>query len=261
MVGKDLIMATLFGSGGGSGGGGSGAGGWPEVPDDGATYLYITLAEGRTSPMLGVGVNGTVTVDWGDGTEQDVLTGPMLAQTQFTPKHEYGKPGDYVIRITVDGEAKLSGLSGARKGAEILRHSSGDDGRNYVYRNALKKLRIGEGVTIVGSYSLQNCQSLTSVIFSDSVTTVETFAFTGCTSLTTLIVTDSVKSFGGTVFSSCYSLRVCDFTACTDIPSLYNTSVFSDSPSDFEIRVPAALYDEWVAETNWATYADKIKAY
>ena len=56
-------------------GGGGGEVTPPTTPTDGKTRVYIHLEYGRTSPMLGVCPNGTVTVDWGDGTEPDTLTG------------------------------------------------------------------------------------------------------------------------------------------------------------------------------------------
>ena len=39
---------------------------------------------------------------------------------------------------------------------------------------------------------------------------------------------------------------------------LSNTNAFTGIVADCEIRVPAALADEWKAATNWATYADYI---
>jgi uridine kinase len=49
-----------------------------------------------------------------------------------------------------------------------------------------------------------------------------------------------------------------DFTQHTAVPTLANTEAFYNIPADCEIRVPAALADEWKAATNWSTYASKI---
>lgn len=281
MVGKDLIMATLFGSGGGSSG--SGGGEWPEVPDDGATYLYITLSEGRTSPMLGVGVNGTVTVDWGDGTEPDVLTGTNVNTTKWTPKHAYAKPGNYVIRLALDGGMKLLGYDQQDSPSYILRNTSASDARNRTYVNLVHKVKIGNGVTEIGNYAFYYCNALKSVAIPDSVTSIGKRAFYACYSLASVTIPDSVTSIGENAFSNCnalasvtvqgnasigdkafypcYGVAYYDFTAYTTVPALPSTSVFTAISADCEIRVPAALYDEWIAATNWATYADKIKAY
>ena len=301
MVGKDLIMATLFGSGGGSSGSGGGGSAssvspkevnfydydgtcvhaytvaeaqalselpaGPEHPglvfqgwnwslegvkgltramnigamyttDDGTTRLYITLQEGRTSPMLGVGVNGTVTVDWGDGTEPDVLTGTSASTTVWTPNHAYAAPGDYVIRLTVDGEMGFTGNIVANTNACILRYTTNMDVRNKVYQSALKKVEIGSGVTSIGSYAFYNCYSIASVTIPTNVT-----------------------SIGENAFYYCQGVAYYDFTACTAVPKLSATSAFNGITPDCEIRVPASLYDEWIAATNWATYASYIKAY
>lgn len=261
MVGKDLIMATLLGSGGGSSGSGGG-GGWPEAPDDGKTRLYITLAEGRTSPMLGVGVNGTVTVDWGDGTEPDVLTGTKASSIQWTPNHAYATPGDYVITLTVDGEMGLRGGTGSDTNTYFLRHaSSGSDTRNRAYRTALQRVVIGSGVTSIGMSTFGSCYGLASVTIPESVTSIGSNAFSNCYTLTSAKIPEGVTSIENNVFSYCYGMVFYDFTTHTAVPTLANTSAFSGLPSDCEIRVPAALYDEWIAATNWATYASQIKAY
>ena len=281
MVGKDLIMATLFGSGGGSSG--SGGGGWPEVPDDGATYLYITLAEGRTSPMLGVGVNGTVTVDWGDGTEPDVLTGTNVDTTQWTPNHSYAAPGNYVIRLVVDGEMALRGSSSSYQYTYILRYATVKDARNVVYQSALKRVKIGSSVSIqsnalqycyslasvhitggaqsIGNYAFAYCHSLSSVTIPDGVTSISGYAFYYCHSLSSVTIPGSVETIASCAFYNCYGVAYYDFTHHTAVPTLSSTDVFTGIPADCEIRVPAALYDEWIAATNWATYASYIKAY
>lgn len=412
MVGKDLIMATLFGSGGGSSGSGGAAGvspkevnfydydgtcvhaytvaeaqalselpAGPEHPglvfqgwnwslegvkgltramnigamyttDDGTTRLYITLQEGRTSPMLGVGVNGTVTVDWGDGTEPDVLTGTSTGTPQWTPNHAYAAPGDYVIRLTVDGEMALIGIASSSKCSYLLRHSQSSDTRNLLYLSSLKKLEIGNNVKLensafykcaalstvtmptsitnieygvfrecgslvhvtipkevasVGAYCFSSCYSIVSISFSENVTTIKNDSFSNCFSLACATIPYGVTGNQGVKFNACsslarfnlpegmtdltvytaykcyalssvkipgtvtnigvYALVECtglaflDFTACTAVPTLSNTNAFDGIPADCEIRVPAALYDEWIAATNWATFADKIKAY
>lgn len=322
--------------------------------DDGTTRLYITLQEGRTSPMLGVGVSGTVTVDWGDGTEPDVLTGTSIYTAVWTPNHAYAAPGDYVIRLTVDGQLGFTGSSTSGQDAGILRNSSGTDSLNCAYQSALKKIEIGENVAQIGSnafcycyclgtltipdgltaikgQAFYNCSSLIAVTIpisvqtiSDSyifnncralkvanmphglkyiggsmfntcdslktaaipngvgnigdsayancramvlreipegVTKISVNAFSGCTGFVFVKIPDSVTNISGRAFDGCKSVACYDFTSCADIPALSATNVFAGIPADCEIRVPAALYDEWIAATNWATYAANIKAY
>jgi hypothetical protein len=62
------------------------------------------------------------------------------------------------------------------------------------------------------------------------------------------------------MFNNCTGMAFYDFTSHTSVPTLSNISAFSGIPSDCEIRVPAVLYDEWIAATNWSAYASKIVA-
>ena len=320
--------------------------------DDGKTRIYIHLEDGRTSPMLGVCPNGTVTVDWGDGTEPDTLTGTSTTDVKWTNNHQYAQPGDYVISLTVDGKMGFSGVSGENSYAYILRHLDGANGMNNAYLNAVQKIEIGDSVTSIGThafdhcyslssisipdsvtsigtyafsfcyslssisipdsvtsidtYAFSGCYSLSSVIIPNSVTSIGTYAFNGCYSLSSISIPDSVTSIGRYAFSFCYSLssviipdgvksidvnafsscyslssisipdsvtridnrafdgcrsiRYIDFSSHTSVPTLSNTNAFTGIAEDGEIRVPAALYDEWKAATNWSTYASKIVA-
>ena len=205
------------------------------ITDDGKTRVYITLHEGRTSPLLGCCPNGTVTVDWGDGTEPDVLTGTSTSTAKWTPNHEYAAPGDYVITLTVDGEMGFYGSNSSNQYSGILRHSSGANAVNRVYQNAVQKVEIGSGVTSISSNAFQNCYGLANITLPDGVTSISSNAF-----------------------YNCYGVRYYDFTNHTAVPTLSNTNAFTGIPADCEIRVPAALAEEWKAATNWSTYADKI---
>ena len=317
--------------------------------DDGTTRIYIRLEDGRTSPMLGICPNGTVTVDWGDGTKPDTLTGTSLTTDKWTPTHNYVSPGDYVIRLTVEGEAQLYGSNSTNAYSYILRYGSGADSRNLVYQNSVLKVEIGAGVYIgyaafinctslssiiipnsvksTGYSVFSNCTSLSSITIPNSVKDIGESVFHGCTSLSSITIPNSVKdigesvfhgctslssitipnslvsigyaafsncaslssitipnsvkstgysvfqscyslssitipnslvSIGGSVFKGCFGIAYYDFTAFSAVPTLSNTNAFTGIASDCEIRVPAALVDEWKAATNWATYADYI---
>lgn len=169
---------------------------------DGNTHIWISLQEGRTSPMLGVCPNGTVTVDWGDGATPDVLTGTSTSTVKWTPIHEYAEAGDYIITLTVDGEASLLGDSNT---SYILRYNTGSDGRSRTYANALRKIEIGNGVTIAHR-AFCNCHSLSAITISKGVTSIGTNAFNNCYSLLTITIPEGVTSIGNSAFNGCYSL-------------------------------------------------------
>lgn len=301
------------------------------ITDDGKTRVHIRLADGRTSPVLGCSPNGTVTVDWGDGTTPDVLSSTNLPTVVWTPTHEYATPGDYVISLTVDGFMIFYGVI---EGSKILRHTnkSDTDKRNKAYQNSVQRIEIGDGVipfdngfryctslasivipdsvasimpnftsfsaymflgcsylasivipngittinkntfshctslasvvipngvTSIGVEAFSNCTSLASVVIPDSVTSIGNGAFDGCTSLASIVIPNGVTTIENNTFYRCYSVRYYDFTRHTAVPTLSGTDAFNIA-ADCEIRVPAALADEWKAATNWAAYADCI---
>ena len=176
------------------------------ITDDGKTRIYIRLEEGRTSPMLGVCPNGTVTVDWGDGTTPDTLTGTSTTTVKWTPNHAYAAPGEYVIKLTVDGTMGFYGDFSSSGGSAILRYSSSNDNRNRVYKNSVQKIEIGNGVTSIGSFAFNNCSSLASITIPDGVTSIEVSAFGSCYSLASITIPDGVTSIKASAFNNCSSL-------------------------------------------------------
>ena len=107
------------------------------ITDDGKTRIYIHLEEGGTSPMLGVCPKGTVTVDWGDGTTPDTLTGTSTSAVKWTPNHDYAAPGDYVIKLTVDGYIGFQGATYSEGETTILSYTSDTRTTNYLYPGSI----------------------------------------------------------------------------------------------------------------------------
>ena len=291
------------------------------ITDDGKTRLYIKIAaNGRmTVPLcFSQTVAKGVTIDWGDGSATQTLTGTGINNTT----HTYASIGDYIITLKV-----TSGTLGLGNGSSTysVMGSTGNNGK--VYCNMLQRVEIGSGVTSIGSYAFNNCYSLSSIVIPSSVTSIgnNTFAscyslysvvipnsvksignytFTACYSLSSIVIPSSVTSIGTSTFSSCYSLssvvipssvtsigtstfsscyslssivipssitsigqnvfyncygmRYYDFRASKSVPTLSNTKVFYNIPSDCKIVVPDSLYSSWIEATNWSTYASKI---
>ncbi|WP_343253417.1 leucine-rich repeat protein [Ligaoa zhengdingensis] len=207
----------------------SGGGDDPFTPvQDGKTRIYISLQEGRTSPMLGVCPNGTVIVDWGDGTATDTLTGTSTSTYAWTPKHNYAAPGNYVITLSVDGIMGLIGGSSSGAGTPILRNSSDTDSANRAYSGSIYSVEIGENavigaaafnrcdrmknifipdsVTSIGINAFQYCYNLSSVSIPNGITKIDNYTFQYCYSLSSVSIPSSVTSIGTNAFSACYSL-------------------------------------------------------
>jgi len=113
------------------------------------------------------------------------------------------------------------------------------------YRSSVKKVVIGSGVTSIGSYAFESCDTLASISIPDSVTSIGSSAFDfcdslasvefgensqltsigrsafyACTSLANITIPDSVTSIGGSAFSGC--------TAMTDISMGDNVQTLGD---------------------------------
>ena len=110
----------------------------------------------------------------------------------------------------------------------------------------------------IPQYICQDCKQLINVVIHDNVTSIEDYAFQRCSALLYVVMPSSLTSIGSSAFDGCYDLAVCDFTKCTVVPTLANSQAFNII--NLQIRVPASLYDEWIAATNWSSLASKIVA-
>lgn len=146
---------------------------------------------------------------------------------------------------------------------------------------SLTSITIPNSVTSIGSSAFEGCSGLTSIIIPSSVTSIGSSAFSGCSGLTGVTIPSSVKTIGERAFASCqfttatikssaittigeYAFNGCyptlryDFTAATVVPTLAATSAFNGINRLCKIVVPDSLYDEWIAATNWAHFANYI---
>lgn len=108
----------------------------------------------------------------------------------------------------------------------------------------------------VGDFSA--CRALLEVTIPADATTFVAEAFSGDNALRKVTCLGDIASIPAQVFQRCYPLRFVDLTHCTAVPTLANVNAFDQTHAQLEIRVPAALYDEWKAATNWASLADHI---
>ena len=125
---------------------------------------------------------------------------------------------------------------------------------------SLARITIPDGVTSIGNYVFAHCYSLASITIPTGVTSIGENAFANCYSLASITIPTGVTSIGNYSFMRCYGMRYYDFSACTAIPALSNTKVFNDIPSDCQMLIPSALYNNWKSATNWATYANYMVA-
>lgn len=223
------------------------------ITDDGATRLHIKIATvGRMTVPLHIGqtMSNGVSIDWGDGSTAETLSGTGNVNTS----HTYAEPGDYVISLMPKDGCTLS--FGNSSSSYCVIGSTENNG--IVYCNMLQDVSIGKNVTSISTYAFYRCYSLASIIIHDGIASIGNYSFSNCYSLASITIPTGVTSIGSYAFAYCFGMRYYDFSACTAIPALSNKNAFNNIPSDCQMLIPSALYNRWKTATNWATYASKM---
>ena len=207
------------------------------ITDDGKTRIYVHFEEARRSPYFGICPNGTVTVDWGDGSATDTLTGTSLT-TLKTVQHEFPSAGDYMITLAVEsGSFAFYGVSNTSHILKISEATTAYISR--VYTNAIQKIELGTGANI-GDYAFNFCMSFASITIPSTVTSIGTYAFDICYSLTSITIPSTVTSIGTYAFTGCSSLV--SFTIPDGMTKIGNYT-FSNCNSIVSITIPNSMKD------------------
>ena len=101
------------------------------------------------------------------------------------------------------------------------------------YHGDANAVVIPDGVTSIGDFAFQNCESLTAVKIADSVTSIGNFAFWGCGALASVYLPDGLTSIGDGAFQACDALTTIDLPeSVTHIGrAALQSNVTSDTPS------------------------------
>ena len=171
------------------------------ITQSGDTEIDVSMPEGRLSPIMTIAVNGTVTVDWGDNTTADSVTGSSLTTRQAVP-HIYSAAGDYTIKVhVVSGSFTFYGSS-----SYTLLRKNTTAAQNEVYANCVQAVRIGSGITSIGEDGFVKCYSLASITIPSGVTSIGNYAFSSCYSLVSVTIPSGVTSIGGYAFQYCSNI-------------------------------------------------------
>lgn len=175
------------------------------ITDDGNTRLYLSLDAGRLSTQLGLFINGSVDVDWGDDSEHSTMTGTNATSTAIYASHTYAAKGRYVISIEPAEGTTFNFAYRSDMSMLLTKSSYSRWQETYVYLNALVKIEIGTGITSIRTYSLARACSLEAITMPNSITDIEASAFEECASLKYLTIPNSMSTLRNS-FTKCYSL-------------------------------------------------------
>lgn len=203
------------------------------ITSDGKTRLYITLHEGRLSPYLKLGVNGLVDIDWGDGTSHDTMGGSDIS-VLATKSHQYSQAGDYVITLTITGNANITG--GSVSGSSLLTNLSNMEIKQ-IYLNSIQKVEMGNNISI-GNYAFSACYSLRTITIPKEIVSIGLSAFQHCYSLIAAIIPNTTTNLGSGLFYECNSLSIVSLS--TGITTM-NTQLFYNCNSLKTIIIPGSV--------------------
>ena len=177
------------------------------ITDDGKSRIYIHLEENQLHPYFGLGVNGSVEVDWGDGSPTDTLSGGSydLVIPSYID-HQYDTPGDYVITVTTNGVDYAFTGETTVFSMSILRRSGTAATPDAMFTPAVKKIEMGERAYIKRN-AFYNCYLLSTITIPNHVTEIPQRAFYGCNALKEVVIPGGVTSIKGEAFAYCYALK------------------------------------------------------
>ena len=121
----------------------------------------------------------------------------------------------------------------------------------YKYRESIKQVKIGDGITGIGDYAFSGCTNLTSVTIPGNVTSIGDYAFGGCKALEELTIPEGVKKLGYKIIADTYIEKI-------KIPS---TVITSGSDSEYNIWYGALAGDGVLTEVEFAEGMTRIPAY
>jgi hypothetical protein len=221
--------------------------------------------------MISLDVAEGCTLTLGHGTDSTPLTGGNLSvYRNMLYKAEIGKNVQVTASFAFDYNSSLEAITMPNSITSILNQS---------FRGcySLPFLIVPNSVGKLSTQFVTTCYSMKAIILPNSITTIDgqslrsmkfktivlptkiqtlpAYFLESTNTLANIIIPKNITSIAASAFSYCTGMAFYDFSHHTAVPTLANTNAFTGIPSDCKIIVPDALYDEWIAATNWSAYA------
>lgn len=205
------------------------------MTESGSTEIDIEVVRGRLSPSVGLAPNGSVQIDWGDGSTSS-MSGTSYT-TVVTRSHTYSRAGRYTIKINVTSGtcAIYSNTSDKTKLVWGELNTLADT----VYRSSVKDIRLGANI-VLGNFAFAAMYSLRTITFNDTVTSNGgQSAFYFCYSLQSMTMPDTLASISTSLmFRECESLKS---VALSPLLTEFSNAVFERCYSLHLLSIPPTL--------------------
>lgn len=180
------------------------------VTTSGDTEIDIQLGIGRNKPYLGCCPNGTVEIDWGDGSAHDTLTGTSTGSSGLKYiQHIYPDTGEmFTIKLHMEsGVFAFNGNTNSSTGSQILSNgTTGESDGQRAYQSSVKAVRLGTNVIAIPYAAFSYCCSLASITVPENVTALAPYAFQYCYGLSSITIPRGVTRIYNNAFQYCYGL-------------------------------------------------------
>lgn len=185
---------------------------------DGKTRIYITIDdENLLSLYLGMYINGSISVNWGDGSSSETISG--TGSRKYSSVHVYPDLGSYVISIEViSGQVYFYGGNSGNINYNyppILTSnvSSTSINTNYVHLiyqasgNLITKVEIGNNIPFIGYCGFRDCGNLKSISIPTTIQYISDYGLHWCKSLEFITIPYNASLVGEYAFEYNTSLH------------------------------------------------------
>lgn len=184
------------------------------ITSDEKTHIIIYLEQNYHNPYIGLAVNGTVTIEWGDGVSQDSTVTGTSTTTMIYTQAPYTKGGYYTIKIaSVSGSYAIRGSSNA--GSFLCTANEAASDLNYKYLYAVKGIHLGKNCT-TPTYSFYNLGCLEYITIPTSSTTYGNYSFGNNVKVKAIIIPTGTTKMNTYAFNYCYASFI-------SLPKSFNT--------------------------------------
>ena len=111
-------------------------------------------------------------------------------------------------------------------------------------------------VWFIISESFDGCRKIEKFTYKAQVPSIPRGVFYGCLGCKTFKCETAITDIGQNTFYNCNAMELYDFRNCTVVPTLADTTL--GHKDGCQIVVPDALYDEWIAATNWSSLTNVV---